>query len=408
MAAARSVAGRTGRDVPPAPPSLRVLLISPEAFGNENNGDMQYTADLLADPPPGVVYVSLSDALAKGELVPEPSWRGSGSRPTTAAGRLGATARLGLVGLRRLGWLLPDDVHWWRVAGDFDAVHAHCFPVHLSGAVPPLVVTDSAGTFWYWTAAKEMGESHVWRMLRRERRLARTLGYTHPSVNTDRAQAVLLFVEEGLDLLGRIGLDRSRAGVAPPGVPPATTVRRPHAVPTLLFVARNFEIKGGPAVLAIFAAVQRRLPEARLVVAGSDRPDPGLPGVSWLGPLTRDELYESVYPDADVFVYPTTFDCAPLVVMEAMAHGLPVVAPRAFGLPSMVGEGQGGFLHQPGNLDAAVEDTLRLLTDADLAARMSAGARDAYDARLSTAVRNEILGATYRRIVSDPLPRPVP
>jgi glycosyltransferase involved in cell wall biosynthesis len=405
---ARGTAPGTVPDVPTASPTVRVLLISPQAFGTENNGDMQYTADLLADPPPGVAYVSLGEALEGGELLPEPSWRRSGSRPTTIAGGVEATARLGLVGLRRLGWLLPDDVHWWRVAGNFDLVHVHCLPVRLGGEVPPLVVTDSAGTFWYWTAAKGLGEPEVWRMLRRERRAARALGYIHPSVNTDRAQAVLLFVEEGLDLLGRIGLDRRRAGVAPPGVPPASVARRRHDRPTLLFVARNFEIKGGPAVLDIFATVRDRLPDARLIVAGSDRPDPRLDGVSWLGPLSRAELYESVYPESDVFVYPTTFDCAPLVVMEAMAHGIPVVAPRAFGLPSMVGDGEGGILHRPGDRAAAAADTLALLVDPDRAARMSAGARDAYEARLSTRVRNETLGATYRRIVSDPLERPVP
>ncbi len=370
---------------------------------------MQYTEDLLAHPPEGVEYVSMVDALDRGELVAQASWRGPGARPANLAEAAWATARLGVNGLRRLGWMLPDGVHWWRVEGHFDAVHVHCLPVHLTGDVPPMLVTDSAGTFWYWTAAKGMAEDRTWRLLRRERRVAHALGYTHPSADTDRAAAIRVFVEEGLDLLDRVGLDRSRAGVAPPGVPPASHRQRPHTRPTLLFVARNFEIKGGDAVLRIFDEVRRDMPSARLIVAGPDRPDPGIPGVTWLGPCGRSELYEKAYPEADVFVYPTTFDCAPLVVMEALAHGLPVVAPRAFGLPSLVGEGEGGMLFEPGDIGTATEQVRRLLTDDGFRATLSAGARARYTARLATSVRNDILATTYRRIASsEPLTPPVP
>jgi glycosyltransferase involved in cell wall biosynthesis len=357
---------------------------------------MQYTEDLLTQPPPGVEYVSVGEALERGELEPDASWRAGGPRPGDLHGALTASARLAVKGLRRGRWLLPDGVSWWRVTGAFDAVHVHCDPVHLSGRVPPMLVTDSAGTFWYWTAAHGMDDARVWRLLRRERGVARMAGYTHPSANTDRAGAVLLFVEEGLDLLGRLGLDRSRAGVAPPGVPPATVPPRGHRAPTILFVARNFEIKGGPVVLDVFAEMRRTLPDSRLLVAGSSRPDPGLPGVTWLGPCSRSELYERAYPEADLFLYPTTFDCAPLVVMEAMAHGLPVVAPRAFGLPSMVGDGEGGLLFEPGDVEGATRMVHRLLTQDELRAELGSGARRRYETRLSTSVRNDILGATYR------------
>ena len=142
-------------------------------------------------------------------------------------------------------------------------------------------------------------------------------------------------------------------------------------------------------------------------MAGPDRPDPGIPGVTWLGPCGRAELYERAYPEADVFVYPTTFDCAPLVVMEALAHGLPVVAPRSFGLPSLVGEGEGGMLFEPGDIGTATEQVRRLLTDDGFRARLSAGARDRYATRLATSVRNDILATTYRRIASsEPLTPP--
>ena len=49
------------------------------------------------------------------------------------------------------------------------------------------------------------------------------------------------------------------------------------------FVARNFEIKGGAAVLEILPGVRRRFPSVGLMVAGPDRPDPHLPVVTGSG-----------------------------------------------------------------------------------------------------------------------------
>ena len=81
-------------------------------------------------------------------------------------------------------------------------VHVHCLPVHFSGAVPPILVTDSAGTFWHWTANRGIDDARVWWLLHRERAGWRdSLLYTHLSANTDLAAAMLLFVEEGIDLL---------------------------------------------------------------------------------------------------------------------------------------------------------------------------------------------------------------
>ena len=168
----------------------------------------------------------------------------------------------------------------------------------------------------------------------------------------------------------------------------------------MLFVARNFELKGGAAVLEILPGVRRRFPSVRLMVAGPDRPDPHLPGVPWFGRCSRTELHEWVYPEADVFVYPTSFDRAPLVVMEAMAHGLPVVAPCAFGLPSLVRNGEGGLLNEPGDVAAATQAVWGLLTDGALREKLSTGAIHQKDTHLSTSVRNNILAATYRRIAA--------
>src|SRR3954471_10452685 len=176
---------------------IRCLLISAVAPPDPANGDAQYTDDLVADPPEGVTYVTYVDALASGELEWGPSLR-SGSPAPVAVSR----SALGLA--RRLGLLLPDPVRWLRVRGRFDLVHAHCMPVRFLGARPRLVLSDSAGTFWYWTAGRGLPEKRVWRLLRRERAAARLLGYVHPTANPD-ADELVFCIPSGKELAARLG-----------------------------------------------------------------------------------------------------------------------------------------------------------------------------------------------------------
>jgi glycosyltransferase involved in cell wall biosynthesis len=168
---------------------------------------------------------------------------------------------------------------------------------------------------------------------------------------------------------------------------------------TLGFVAHNFEVKGGPAALEVHRRIREVLPDVRLLVAGPEDPDPGLDGVEWLGPKTRDELYAEVYPRIDVFVYPTQFDAAPLVLQEALAHGIPAVVPSILSLPELVRDGETGLLFAEGDVEQATEMTLRLLRDDALRRRMGEAAARDFAARFSAEVRNRTLGAAYRAAV---------
>jgi glycosyltransferase involved in cell wall biosynthesis len=371
----------------PYPRRLRCLLLSPLPPLDPDNGDAQFTRDLLDAPPEGVELVPYAEALASGELEHGPSIRSGRPHPA-------ALARAALGAARRAGLLLPDPVRWLRVRGGFDLVHLHCMPVRFLGPTPPLVVSDSAGTFWYWTAGRGFSERHVDRQLARERRAARALGFVHPSARPEPARRLLLFVDSGRALLERNGISADGALRCPPGVP--TPLRRAEGDGrTLLFVARDFQAKGGPAALEVVRSLRAAGRDVRLIVAGVDAPDPALDGVEWLGPLSRVELYSDVYPQSDLFLYPTTFDCAPLVVQEALAHGIPVVAPRVFALPELVRDGETGVLFPPGDIDAATRAVEQLLDDPARRYLLSASAAADHIARFSVERRNEILGRAY-------------
>lgn len=95
--------------------------------------------------------------------------------------------------------------------------------------------------------------------------------------------------------------------------------------------------------------VLRAVPQARLALVGDgphrralERHFAGLP-VFMAGFLHGDEL-ASAFASGDIFVMPSRTETLGLVVLEAMASGLPVVAARAGGIPEMIEDGISGFL----------------------------------------------------------------
>jgi glycosyltransferase involved in cell wall biosynthesis len=145
--------------------------------------------------------------------------------------------------------------------------------------------------------------------------------------------------------------------------------------------ARLIPAKGVQDLLQAVALLRRRVP-ALLVVAGSGeraheerlRAEAGRLGVPvrWLG--FRDDLHR-LLPAFDVFATASRREALPMVVLEAMAAGLPVVATRVGGLPEAVEEGVTGLL-VPRRAPVALADALeRILLDEALALAMGTAAR---------------------------------
>jgi colanic acid/amylovoran biosynthesis glycosyltransferase len=83
--------------------------------------------------------------------------------------------------------------------------------------------------------------------------------------------------------------------------------------------------------------------------------------VRLLGHLSQQQL-AARYLTADVVVLTSRSEGIPLVLMEAMAYGTPVLAPAITGMPELVFDGKNGFLYRPGSLEdfvARVELILR-------------------------------------------------
>nr|WP_166180527.1 glycosyltransferase family 4 protein [Altererythrobacter segetis] len=78
---------------------------------------------------------------------------------------------------------------------------------------------------------------------------------------------------------------------------------------------------------------------------------------------------------ADVFVLASLMEGLPVVLMEAMAQGVPVIAPHLAGIPELVSDGQNGLLFRPADWDMLANCMHRLAVDAGLRERLISEAK---------------------------------
>jgi glycosyltransferase involved in cell wall biosynthesis len=175
-------------------------------------------------------------------------------------------------------------------------------------------------------------------------------------------------------LLEEHGLPADRVHVAPPGVDPAPLAPGTDSGSRLLCVAAVTAPKGHDLLAAALAT----LPEARCVCVGPVNRDPGFvtrlrtDRLRLAGPLTGTDL-DAAYAAADLLVLPSRGEAYGMVVTEALAVGLPVLATAVGGVPEALGRtahGVPGLLVPPGDagrLGAALGAWLR---DGELRARL--------------------------------------
>ncbi len=79
---------------------------------------------------------------------------------------------------------------------------------------------------------------------------------------------------------------------------------------------------------------------------------------------------------ADIVIAPSRNEWTPLVLMEALAQGKPVVASRVGGVPEVVSDGRSGLLIGPGDPGQLTDAIVRLVSDPVAAARMGEYGRE--------------------------------
>ncbi len=104
---------------------------------------------------------------------------------------------------------------------------------------------------------------------------------------------------------------------------------------------------------------------------------------------------------SDLFLLPSIQESFGLAALEAMACGVPVVASKVGGLPEIIEDGVTGFVCAPDDVEGMAERGVRLLTESDLHARISANAATLVRTTYCTDRIVPLYEGAYRRVLSD-------
>jgi glycosyltransferase involved in cell wall biosynthesis len=151
----------------------------------------------------------------------------------------------------------------------------------------------------------------------------------------------------------------------------------------LLSVGRLDQQKGQADLLCAVAGVHSERPDVRLVVAGDGPERERLEElISALGLQQTVRLLghrrdvEHLMDAADLFVFPSHFEGTPFAMLEAMAHGLPVVATAFGGAEEILDDGRTGILVPVGRPDALRAAIIAALAGPQRLARLAAAGRE--------------------------------
>ncbi len=166
------------------------------------------------------------------------------------------------------------------------------------------------------------------------------------------------------------------------------------------FVGRFSPEKG---IETLLEAVQR-LPQLPLRLAGDWSFMPQLvhkkpKNAEFVGFLDRAQLLAFHHKARFLVVPSKCFEMCPLVISEAMSHGLPVIASRIGGLAEIVDDGITGLLFEPGNAEELAEKMTLLWENPDLCRRMGQAGREKAIREYSEDVYYGRLMAVYKRAI---------
>ncbi len=156
--------------------------------------------------------------------------------------------------------------------------------------------------------------------------------------------------------------------------------------PNILFVGRMEKRKGFRHLIRAYPYIKAAVPNARLLVVGAYSDEEKAPfiryarthhlrGIHFIGWVSREDL-PRYYRTATVFCAPSTgFESFGIVLLEAMAAGLPIVASDIAGYRLVLNDSVQGRLVQPENEIALADSIVELLRDPSARASMSAYGR---------------------------------
>jgi len=154
--------------------------------------------------------------------------------------------------------------------------------------------------------------------------------------------------------------------------------------PIIVFASMNFEIKGLDAIMLALARLKAKQHSFKLLAVGKGnvkkytqmaREKKIADNVVFTGPLSKEKLIR-LYLAGDMYIMLSKFDTFGMVVLEAMAAGLPVIISTNVGAKDIVQEGENGFIISDTSNADYIASKIALLLNENIRSSMSRKALD--------------------------------
>lgn len=186
----------------------------------------------------------------------------------------------------------------------------------------------------------------------------------------------------------------------------------PQDRPVLLFVGRVAHEKNIGFLLKVLARVRTEIPEILLVIAGEgpareslvqDVATQGLDdNVMFIGYLDRHTELNSCYSSADIFVFSSRTETQGLVLLEAMAQGIPVVSTAELGTRDVLRDGLGVWIARE-ELEDFSGKVVNMLRDNEARKALSASGRDYAHSWSASRQAERMVGFYHSVLMPSPL-----
>ncbi len=179
----------------------------------------------------------------------------------------------------------------------------------------------------------------------------------------EQARCIVAHSTWAADSVLGYGVPGARIEVIPFGIAVPTPLPPQHdgGLPRIVFVGTSMERKGGWRLLRIWQRYLQTQTRLTLVTLEPVAPVPGVEVRNDVQP--GDGKLEQIFAGADIFAMPGEIDAFGYALLEAMAAGLPIVAPRVAAVPEIVLDGLTGLVVPPGDDQAFAAALARLAAD---------------------------------------------
>lgn len=204
-------------------------------------------------------------------------------------------------------------------------------------------------------------------------------------------------------------VDRKDVYICPNGIPAGTEGERTQEeepekqVPHLLFLSNLIVSKGVLTLMDALAILRERGCQFICDFVGGETQEMNADGFQEeveIRGLQRCTIYygrkygmekEAFLNDAAIFVFPTYYEkeCFPIVLLEAMQHGLPCVSTNEGGIPGIIDEGITGFITERNDANQLADKLEILLKDPVLRQQMGEEGRRKYEREFTMEVFEE-------------------